>query len=130
MRIAKLYIPDIATTYVEDKELFEYLLHNSFNIYDITNMRQLPDIKIINLSTLLKAAEITAERFQPSDKKGIIIRNTIQFDNKHEISVNKNKNYESNSNFKRRRLNNDEINSMSKDELRKEILIFNKNAFS
>ena len=59
---------------VEDKQLFEYLLHYSFNTFDITQMRTLPDIKIINLQSLLKAAEITAERFQHSNKKGILIR--------------------------------------------------------
>ena len=65
LEIAQQFITDLAVNPITEQELYTYLLYSAFNPYDMTQMRSLHDIKVRDFTSLMKAAEIVAERFQP-----------------------------------------------------------------
>ena len=76
-----------------DAELYNHAMVRPFNPKDMTLMRTMSTRPITDLASLQIVALEIADRFQPADKAGMIIRNVVQTSNMTGFSSSENKRF-------------------------------------
>ena len=107
--LATIYLQTLTVTDVVEADLYIHLRENTFNPTDLTQIITLH--AVTSYTTLVTAALSVARVYQPLAKKGMMIRNCLQTDNKEEL--NRNASQFQPTPFKRRRMT-DEDNARTK----------------